>query len=66
MEQQQNQQETYSSDVTTCSGDNDRNGFMVNSTSSAVYGKTINSVSFYLKKTGSPTGNCVCESMVRI
>ena len=47
---------TYSSDVTTCSGDNDRNGFMVNSTSSAVYGKTINSVSFYLKKTGSPTG----------
>jgi len=47
---------TYSSDVTTCSGDNDRNGFMVNSTSSAIYGKTINSVSFYLKKTGSPTG----------
>jgi len=45
---------TWTGDIGTY--DNNRQGFYVANTSSVVYGKTINSVSFWLHKTGSPTG----------
>jgi len=48
---------TYTVDQSVGSYDNDKQGFFVATTSSVVYGKTINSVSFWLKKSGSPTGN---------
>ena len=47
---------TYSWDGALGTNDNNRQGFYVANTSSVVYGKTINSVSFWVKKQGSPTG----------
>ncbi len=47
---------TYAVDFPVGSYDNDKQGFYVANTSSAVYGKTINSVSFWLKRGSSTTG----------
>ena len=47
---------TYAVDLPVGSYDNDKQGFCVANTSSAVYGKTINSVSFWLKRGSSTTG----------
>jgi|14_taG_2_1085336.scaffolds.fasta_scaffold06770_3 hypothetical protein len=47
---------TYAVDLPVGSYDNDKQGFYVANTSSVVYGKTINSVSFWLKRGSSTTG----------
>lgn len=64
---------TYSSSSIVTSGswgfdydvgsyDNNRQGFYVGSTNSALLGKTVDSVSFYLKKVGSPTGTAYVKA----
>ena len=45
--------------------DNNHQGFYVANSSSIVYGKTITSVSFWLHKTGSPTGTATTCSLSR-
>ena len=52
---------TFSWDGKVTSADNNNQGFYVANTSSVVYGKKIESVSFWLKKVGSPTGTAYCR-----
>ena len=47
---------TYVYSQETGAFDNNKQGFHIATTSSALHGKTINSVSFWLAKIGSPTG----------
>jgi hypothetical protein len=47
---------TYAVDLPVGSYDNDKQGFCVANTSSVVYGKTISSVSFWLKRGSSTSG----------
>jgi hypothetical protein len=47
---------TYAVDFPVGSYDNDKQGFCVANTSSSVYGKTISSVSFWLKRGSSTSG----------
>ena len=52
---------TFTWDGKVTNQDNNRQGFYVANTSSVVYNKTINSVSFWLKAVGSPTGTAYCR-----
>ena len=52
---------SYTWDGITASADNNRQGFHVATTSSAVYGKTINSVSFWLKRQSNTSGTAYCR-----
>ena len=52
---------SYTWDGITASADNNKQGFHVATTSSAVYGKTINSVSFWLKRQSNTTGTAYCR-----